>query len=66
MLRISPYWKAVVAFVAPGAVVITSAVTSGSDGGSGITTAEWVTAACACLITAASVFAVANKPPAGQ
>lgn len=61
MNRIAPYWKAVVGFVAPGAVLIGSAVTEASDGGSTITTAEWVTALVACVVTSAGVYGVANR-----
>jgi len=62
-MNLSKYWKAVVGFVAPGAVLIGSAVTEASDGGSRITTSEWVTAAVACIVTAAGVAAVRNTPP---
>jgi hypothetical protein len=61
-MNISKYWKAIVGFVAPGAVFIGSAVTVGSEGGSTITTSEWVTALVACVVTAAGVAAVSNKP----
>lgn len=40
------FWKAVVAFAVPAAVV---------------TTGEWVTAACAAIITAGAVGAVKNR-----
>lgn len=59
--KISPYWKAVVAFAAPAAVTLTSAVTEPSAGGVAITTGEWVTAISACFITAAVVYATPNK-----
>lgn len=62
-------WKAVVGFVAPGAVILASAVLSGSDGGSRITTAELVTALVACVVTSAGVYRVSNAPqddPEGQ
>lgn len=62
MTRLAPYFKAVIAFIAPGAVVLTSAVTEASAGGAAITSAEWVTAACATVITAAGVYAVPNRP----
>ena len=55
------YWKAVVAFVAPGAAIIGSAVTEASDGGSNITQAEWITALVACLLTAGAVATTTNK-----
>lgn len=54
------YWKAILAFVAPGAVVIGSAVLDSSAGGSSITTAEWVTAAVACVVTSTSVGVKSN------
>ena len=55
------YWKALVGFFAPGAVIIGSAVMDTSDGGSKITAAEWVTALVACVITSAGVAAANNK-----
>jgi hypothetical protein len=58
--------KAMLAFAAPFATVLVSAVTSASDGGSTITKAEWVTAACGAVITGSGVFAVRNKPGKGQ
>lgn len=61
MRKIEPYWKAVIGFVAPGAVVIGSAATAASDGGTAITGAEWVTAVVACIITGAAVYGVPNK-----
>lgn len=57
---LAPYLKAVVAFVAPAAVTLTSAVTTTSAGGEFITQGELVTAVCACFITAAAVYAVPN------
>ena len=58
------YRKAVFGFIAPGAVIIGAAVTDQSPGGSGITGAEWVTAIAACIVTAAAVGSVPNKPAA--
>lgn len=67
MNALAPYFKAVVAFVAPAAVTLTSAVLENSAGGTAITTGEAVTAACACIITAAAVYGVPNKAaPAGR
>ena len=63
--RVAPYWKAVVGFVAPGAVLIGSAVLEGSDGGTAITVAEWVTAGVAMIVTSAAVYEVPNKDPFG-
>jgi hypothetical protein len=63
MDKITPYWKALLGFIAPGAVLIGSAVTDGSQGGSRITTSEWVTAVVACVVTSAAVgFGPSNKP----
>lgn len=59
---IDPYMKALMGFIAPGAVIIGSSVTPGSDGGAAITAAEWVTAAVACIVTSAGVYAVENRP----
>lgn len=58
--RIAPYWKAVVGFVAPAAVVITASVTEASVGGTAITTGEWITAVCAAVITSAGVYGKGN------
>lgn len=60
MKKIRPYAKAVVGFIAPGAVILGSAVTAASDGGTRITGAELVTAAVACVVTAAGVYRVRN------
>jgi hypothetical protein len=62
MSKIGQYYKAIVGAIAPGAVTLVAAVQDSSAGGSAITTAEWVTAACACIITGAGVAAVTNKP----
>jgi hypothetical protein len=59
--RVQPYLKAVVAFVAPGAVIIGASVTEASVGGAAITAGEWITAAVACIVTAAGVYAAPNK-----
>ena len=56
----------IIGFIAPGAVVIGSAVTATSDGGSSITGAEWVTAIVACIVTAGAVYAVPNHDPRGE
>ena len=65
MSKIAPYWKAVFGFVAPGVALLGAAVTEQSPGGSSITTAEWVTAVIACVVTASAVWAApknAEKP----
>lgn len=65
-ISIAPYWKAVLGFLTPGAVIIGSAVLAGSDGGSAITTAEWVTAGVAMIITGGAVYGKSNKDPDGD
>jgi hypothetical protein len=62
LTKIAPFYKAIVGSVAPGAVLITAAVQDSSPGGSAITTAEWVTALVACVVTAGGVAAVKNQP----
>lgn len=58
----TPYLKSIVGFIAPGAVLIGAAVTEASQGGERITSAEWITALVACIVTAAGVFSVPNRP----
>ena len=61
MDKIAPYWKAVMAFIAPAAVVIMASVTDASAGGADITAAEWITALCTAVVTSAGVYAVPNR-----
>lgn len=63
MKRIAPYWKAAIGFVAPGASLIIAAVLPGSDGGSAITQAEWITACATPFVTAAAVYAAPRNRP---
>lgn len=60
MNTVSRYWKAVVAFVAPGAVLIGAATLSESAAGDKITTAEWVGALVACIVASAGVAVTKN------
>lgn len=60
MQKAAQYWKAILGFIVPGAVIIGSSVLEGSDGGAAITTSEWVTAAVACVVTAGAVAAKGN------
>lgn len=64
MNTVSRYWKAVVGFIAPGAVLIGAATLSESAGGDHITQSEWITALVACIVTASGVAAVRNTPAA--
>lgn len=62
MEKLAPYWKAIVGFMAPGLLVLVSAVTEGSAGGVAITQAEWITAVASAFITSAGVYTVRNRP----
>lgn len=53
--------KSVAGFFAPGLVSLGSAITADSDGGSKITTTEWLTALIAAVVTSTAVFAAKNK-----
>lgn len=58
VLRVLPYyWKAVLAFIAPGAVVIGSAAEQGPVSGR-----DWVVAAVASITTSAGVAWAENAP----
>lgn len=59
--RVPYYWKAVMGFLAPAAVVISSATLDGSAGGDRITQGELITALCAAVITAGAVGIKGNK-----
>ena len=48
--------KAVVGFVAPGAVLVIAAVQAGSPGDAAITQGEWWTVAATCFATAGGVY----------
>lgn len=60
-VQVGRYWKAILAFIVPGAIIVGASVLEGSDGGSTITQAEWITAIVACIVTSGSVAAVSNK-----
>lgn len=62
MKKIAPYWKALIGFIAPGAVVIGASVLSGSDGGTAVTQAELITAGVAMVVTGGGVYAKKNAP----
>ena len=54
------YWKGILGFIVPGAVIIGSSVLEASDGGSTITGAEWVTAVVAMIVTGGAGTAKGN------
>ena len=61
------YKKAIIGFVTPGMVTLLYAMQNGTDGGSTVTRAEWITVALACFGTSALVAGARNidpkKPP---
>lgn len=59
------YWKAVIGFIAPGAVSLAGALHSGSEGGSSITSGEVILALIASVVTAAGVAIKSNGPKPG-
>lgn len=63
---INAYRKAVVGFIAPATGTLIAAVQDGSDGGSAITQAEWVTAICIAVATSAGVGAIGNIDRKGK
>jgi hypothetical protein len=56
MSRLAPYWKAVVAFLAPGAVVVAMAAQREFAGGEPLTSSVWIYAAATCVVSAAAVY----------
>lgn len=60
MNTVRQYWKGILGFISPGAVIIGSAVLEVSDGGTKITQAEWVTAIVAMIVTGGLVTAKGN------
>lgn len=66
MEKIAPYYKAITAFVVPFLTQIVAAMTDASDGGSTITSSEWLTALLTSLVAGGVVFAVPNKDPMAQ
>lgn len=60
---LAPYAKAAAGLLVPFAGQILAAMQDGSQGGSVITTTEWVTAALTSLVAAGAVFTVPNKDP---
>lgn len=63
MNKLKPYAKAVAAFVVPAAGSIVGAMQDGSDGGSAITAAEWITALILGVTSSGFVYGVPNKDP---
>lgn len=66
MNKIAPYYKAIAAFLVPLLTQIGVALTEASEGGSNITTSEWLAAVTISLVAGGVVFGVPNKDPLGQ
>jgi hypothetical protein len=62
MDAIAPYWKAVMGFLSPAAAIIISSVLETSDGGTRITSSEWITALATAVLTAGTVYVARNRP----
>jgi hypothetical protein len=59
MNRIAPYWKAAVAFVAPGAALLIAQATTGSIGST-----DLIIDVATCVVSAAAVYAAPKNRPA--
>jgi hypothetical protein len=57
--KLAPYWKAAVAFVAPGAALLILDAATGSIGST-----DLVVAALTCITTSAAVYAAPKNKPA--
>lgn len=66
MEKISPYYKAVTALLVPFLTQLVAAMTDTSQGGSAVTTSEWLTALITSLVAGGAVFAIPNKDPEGE
>jgi hypothetical protein len=65
MDKLKPYMKAVAAFLVPFAGQVVAAMQDGSQGGSTITSQEWLTAVLTSIVASGAVFTVPNKDPLG-
>ena len=64
--KVAPYYKAATAVAVPFLTSVGAALVESSDGGSSITTTEWVSAAVVSLVAGGAVFAVPNKDPQAE
>lgn len=62
MHHVNRYWKAIVGFAAPGAVLIGAATMVDTPGGEAITQGELIRALAAMFVTAGAVWAVPGDP----
>lgn len=66
MDKIAPYYKAVTALLVPFLTSVGAALMESSDGGTNITTNEWISAVVVGLIAGGAVFAIPNKDPLAE
>ncbi len=59
--KLAPYAKALIGFAAPVATALIAATQDGSQGGTVITSTEWLVAFLTGVVTGATVWAVPNK-----
>jgi hypothetical protein len=60
--KIAEYRKAVAGFLAPALIFLAGSVTPASDGGTAVTTYEWIVIAIAALGVSTAVGVIPNKP----
>jgi hypothetical protein len=63
-VSISSYSKAIAAFVTTAATTVVASLLVGSDGGTSITSTEWIGIAATTLIATAGVFLAPKNTPA--
>jgi hypothetical protein len=63
LVKVAPYYKAVTGLAVPFLGSVGFALTSGSDGGSAVTTGEWVQSVVLGLVGGGAVFSIPNKDP---
>jgi hypothetical protein len=60
MSKIAPYWKAVVAFIAPGAALLIAQAATGSISGT-----DLIIDAATCVVSSAAVYAAPKNATKG-
>jgi hypothetical protein len=66
MDKVKRYWKAIAGFVAPGVVLLGASLSEQSEGGTTVTTSEWVAVLVTMFATAGAVYLApknATPPP---
>lgn len=64
--KVAPYYKAVTGLAVPFLGSVGFALAAGSDGGSAVTTGEWVQAVVLGLVGGGATFSIPNKDPRAQ